>query len=154
MAYKVVKNPRVWFPVKWDGLAEDGTIVVNAIEMRFRLLKVDEAVEFMRDVFAAQAAVVEAERGDAAEKADLAQIHAELIARIASDWRHIEFENGEPMRWDVPDDWLTDLDGKGKRKPLKAPNVRMFFNEPGTFLAAFNAWRDAQNAKGEIRAGN
>ena len=147
MAYRVVKNPRAWWPVKWDGVGEDGEIVRNQIELRFRRLKVDAAAEFMRDVSALRSLEV-------AEAVDLPQLYAEAVAHVAGDWRGVEAENGEALRWDVPDGWYEDRDPEGKRKPLVAPNLRTLLNEPGLFVAIFDAFLLCMKAEPEIRVGN
>ena len=54
MAYRIVKAAQAWWPVEWQGVTDDGSIVTNRIEMRFRLLKVDAGMAFIRDVETAQ----------------------------------------------------------------------------------------------------
>lgn len=147
MAYRVVKDARAWWPVTWTGVTEDGDLIENSIELRFRRLKVDAASAWLADVVVAQA--IEAEPG-----ADLSRVYAELVARIATDWRGVEAENGDPLRWDVPDGWLSDLDADGARKPLDAPNVRLLMNEGGMFTAIFKAFRACLSGEEKIRSGN
>lgn len=145
--YRIVKQPRAWWPVEWPGVAEDGGVVTNRIELRFRMLKVDAAAAFIR-------AVVEAQGREGEAGLDLAQVYAELVAQIATDWRGVEAENGDPLRWDVPDGWLDDKDAEGNRKPLVAPNLRDLFNEGGLFLHTFNAFRECLAAAPRTREGN
>lgn len=147
MAYRIVADPRAWWPVKLVVAREDGSVGEATLELRFRRLKVEAAAQWLADVLVAQAA--ERQVG-----ADLPRIYSELVARIADDWRHVLAENEEPLRWDVPAGWLTDLDAEGKRKPLDAPNLRALMNEGGMFLAIFRAFNACQAAEGEIKAGN
>ena len=58
LPFKIVKQPRAWWPVAWPGVAEDGGIVDNRIELRMRLLKVDEAGQFIRDAMQGRPVVV------------------------------------------------------------------------------------------------
>ncbi|SUJ08094.1 Uncharacterised protein [Sphingomonas paucimobilis] len=107
--YRIVAQPRAWTPVTFPVVMEDGTVQTFVIEMRFRLLKVDAATAFIAEVVRVQE--LEAEGG-----VDQAQLYTELVAQIATDWRGVHAENGDPLRFDVADNWLTDVDGDGKRK--------------------------------------
>ncbi|MEE8611639.1 MAG: histidine kinase [Sphingomonas aquatilis] len=128
LPFKIVKQPRAWWPVAWPGVAEDGTLVDNRIELRMRLLKVDEAGQFIRD--AMQAAEREGDEG-----VDLAAIYADLVARIADDWRNVHAENGEPLPWN-------------------AANLRLLMNEPNMFTHVFRAFRACLAGQSGIREGN
>jgi hypothetical protein len=114
--------------VTWDGVAEDGAAVANRIELRFRLLKVDAAAQFVRAVVDAQAKELEA-------GADLPGMYAGLVATIADDWRHVAAENGEALPW-TPE------------------NLRLLMNEGGMFRAIFAAWRACLAGEREHREGN
>lgn len=126
--FKIVKQPRAWWPVEWKGVAEDGTLVDNRIELRFHLLKVDAAAVFVRRVVEAQGREGEAE-------VDLAGVYAELVATIADDWRGVHAENGDPLPW-TPE------------------NLRLLMNEGGLFMAVFRAFRACLSAEQDIRSGN
>lgn len=128
MPFTLVKAARAWWPVEWDGVAEDGAIVPNAIDMRFRLIKLDEAATFARDAITAQSKEQE-------DGADLAAIYAGLVARIADDWRHVNAENGDALPW-TPD------------------NLRLLMNEPGLFTVLFDAFRRCLAAAPKLRVGN
>ncbi|HEU4958963.1 MAG TPA: histidine kinase [Sphingomonas sp.] len=133
MGYRIVKQAQAWWPVEWDGVAEDGTIVTNRIEMRFRLLKVADSAGIIRD--AAQLREREQEAMKAGKETDLAALYAELVERIATDWRGVEAENGEPLPW-------------------QAANVALLMNEPGLFGHVVEAFRGCLSARPQIRAGN
>lgn len=147
MAYRIVKQARAWRPVQWPGITEEGEPVTNQIELRFRILKVDAATAFIREV-------VEAQSRESLAGVDQPQVYAELVAQIADEWRGVLAENDEPLRWDVPGSWIDDKDAEGKRKPLVAPNLRTLMNEGGMFTHIFSAWRDALAAAPKVREGN
>ena len=128
MPFTIVKHSRAWWPVKWNGVAEDGTIVENAIELRFRRTKVDESAAFIRDVVAAQ-------DKEGEEGVDLPALYVGFVQRIADDWRGVLAENGEPLPW-------------------SDSNLYLLMNEGGLFHRTFNAWRDCLAAEPGIRAGN
>lgn len=128
MPFTLVKAARAWWPVEWDGVAEDGAIVSNKIEMRFRLIKLDEAALFARDALAAQAKEQE-------DGADLAAIYVGLVSRIADDWRGVNAENGDALPW-TPD------------------NLKLLMNEPGLFTVTFDAFRRCLAAAPKVREGN
>ncbi len=145
--YRIVSQPRAWSPVTFPCVMEDGTVQEFVIELRFRLLKVDAAAAFIAEVVRVQA--LEAEGG-----ADQAQRYTELVAQIATDWRGVHAENGDALRFDVPENWLTDVDADGQRKPLVAPNLRSLMNEGGMFIHIFNAFRACLAGQPKARAGN
>lgn len=43
--FKVISETLVWWPVLFSGVAEDGAVVDNKIELRFRILDEDTIVE-------------------------------------------------------------------------------------------------------------
>lgn len=145
--FRIVKQPRAWWPVQIDGLNEDGSPVTFEMRFRFLILKVDAAAAFMRDV-------VEATTREVDPDVNLSALYAELVARIADDWAGVSLENGEPLRWDVPEGWRTDVDAQGMRKPLVAPNLLMLMNEGGMFRRIFDAWRACLAGERERHEGN
>lgn len=128
MTYRIVKEARAWWPVTWDGLAEDGSFVENKVELRFRLMKTDAASAFGREVAAARGREQE-------EGVDLPALYAELVAQMADDWRGVAAENGEAL-------------------PFTAENVRLLMNEFGLFTHVFEAFRDCLARRRELREGN
>jgi hypothetical protein len=145
--YRIVAQPRAWTPVTFPCVMEDGTVQTFVIEMRFRLLKVDAAGAFISEVVRVQE--LESQGG-----IDQAQLYTELVAQIATDWRGVHAENGDPLRFDVPETWLTDLGEDGKRKALVAPNLRSLMNEGSMFIHIFDAFRACLAGQPKTRAGN
>jgi hypothetical protein len=126
--FRIVKQPRAWWPVVWSGVAEDGTLVDNRIELRFRILKVDAAAGFMRDVVETTQREVEAD-------VNLPDLYAGLVERIADDWRHVAAENGEVLPW-TPE------------------NLRLLMNEGGMFRTIFRAWQACLAGERDRHEGN
>lgn len=126
--FRIVKEPRAWWPVVWTGVAEDGSLVENRIELRFKLLKVDATAAFVREV----RAISDAERD---EDADLPALYAEAVLRVADDWRGVGAENGEPLPWTLE-------------------NLKLLMNEGGLFTHVFNAFRACLAAAPKAREGN
>jgi hypothetical protein len=176
MSYKIVKQARAWWPVKWEGVAEDGAIVTNQVDVQFNLLKVDAAADWIAQMLGATKA--EAQQNVSGDVKMLPAIYAGMIARIANNWRGFEAENGEPLAYDG-DRWLEAVAAaEAKRTAAEAitdpelrraalaevpnipvpeaggENLRLVMNESGMFTHFFNAWRDCQAAKAEIRSGN
>lgn len=175
MAFKIVKQPRAWWPVEFPGVAEDGSIVTNKFEVQFNLLKVDAAAEWMMEMLS----VAQGETKNIGRDGKLLpDIYAGQVARVANNWRGIEAENGDPLAYDG-DKWLeaiaeadaarsaaeaiADADARiaalAKVPDVPTPigggaNLRLLMNEPGMFTHVFNAFRACQAAKAETRAGN
>lgn len=130
MGYRIVKDRKAWWPVEWKGVDDDGQIITNRIELRYRLLKVDEAFAVAKAVDSAR----EVEQtADASER--LATLYTDIVLQMADNWRQVEAENGDPL-------------------PFSAETVRLLMNEPGLFGHVFSAFGDCINARDEVRAGN
>jgi len=128
MPFTIVRTARAWWPVTVDLVDESGAVGTHSFDMRFRLLKVDEAVVVER-------AVQDATGEEVAGDRDLAAIYAGLVERIADDWRGVLAENGDPLPW-------------------SAANLRVLMNEPRMFTRVFVAFRACLNAAPDIRSGN
>lgn len=90
--FKLVKERTAWRPVVWNSVGEDGSIIENRIEMKFRVVGRSEFAELF---LGAQSDEVGA---DALEK-DMA-----LARRIvAEDWRGVGDEKGVALsfRWEL-----------------------------------------------------
>lgn len=148
MAYKIVKQRTAWWPVEFDGVDDDGKIVKQRMELRFRLMKVDSVAGLVEEFEQVQRAEADTSARGMPDR------YAELLAQMACDWRGVLAENDEPLRWDVPSDWTPERDAAGNRAPLNAPNVRALMNEPMVFGHAFMAFRACINAEPGIREGN
>lgn len=79
--------------------------------------------------------VVDATARELSPDTDLPAMYAELIGRIADDWRHVAAENGEALPW-TPE------------------NLRLLMNEGGMFKTVFNAWRACLAGERERHEGN
>ena len=126
--FRIVKEARAWWPVTWEGLAEDGSPVPNRIELRFRQMKTDAASAFARRV-------AEAREQEQDPAADLPTLYGELVREMADDWRLVAAENGEPL-------------------PFTPDHVRSLMNEFGMFTHVFEAFRDCLARRRETREGN
>lgn len=81
MAFRIVKNPRAWRAVKWNDVAEDGSIVTNQILAQFERVDAETFVELFgpRDF------------DTAAEKT---AHDAKVFARVVRGWRDFEGPDG------------------------------------------------------------
>lgn len=132
-AFRIVARPRAWWPVTWDGVTEDGDIVTNRIELRFWRMKQPEYIEALqasddvRDEMMKAAAAGEVQR--------VPQIQAAYVSRIACDWRGVELENGEMLKW-------------------SDENLTMLMHETGLFDRVLTAFQACNLASKEAREGN
>jgi hypothetical protein len=75
--FKLVEERTAWWPMSWKGVAEDGAIIENEIEMRFHVLGEKAFKELL----------AQAEEND-----DIA-----VLRRLVKDWRGIGDEEGKPL---------------------------------------------------------
>ena len=134
MAFKIVKNPKAWWPVFIPGVTEDGTVVENSFEMRFRILDDDEN----RAVAAEMQTVAEEFDPTATSESELA---AQLVEKIAEDWRSVEME--DPAGGDA----AISL-------PFTPENIRTVVKLPNAWDAIARAYRACRTATPEKRLGN
>ena len=132
MSFKIVKSPKAWWPVTFSGVSEDGAIVQNSFEMRFRILDEDEQ------------AAIEAEFRDLGEQegADAlipSKVSADLVMRIAEDWRGVCVDDGTEA---------------GASLPFSAENVPTLMKVPNVFRAIGDAYRACRAGVPEARRGN
>lgn len=131
--FKLVDAPRAWFPVIWPGVTEDGKTVENRIEMRFRILSVNEGLKLLQDIqMGREKAVDEANDG---KDVDLAELFAAWVMRFVENWRDLHGEDGKPLAWN-------------------AANLRLFMNVPGIFDAVLAAYKQCASGAAERRLGN
>lgn len=114
--FKLVQNETAWWPVAWNGVAENGSIVENRIEVKFTILGRSEFKKlFMADT---------AEDDDDRDRA--------VAERIMQDWRGVADEDGKPLPFtpEFRDMWLdiaavpTAVIQAYTRLLLAAPEVR------------------------------
>lgn len=123
--FRLVSERLVWWPVTFPGVTEEGDVVENKIELRFRVLDEDEFPAFLKDLMAAAAPEVEVTTTRAAS----------VLAPIVRDWRGVAAENGEPMSF-------------------SAENFRLLLLQPGVSGAIGRAFISCRNATPEVREGN
>lgn len=128
--FKIIAAPLVWWPVTFPGVSEDGEIVENRIEMRFRILTEDDH----RDYLKRASLLTELEVGDDAVSAG-SETAAKLVGEIAADWRGVGAANGEPLKFE-PD------------------HLRQLMNVPNAFLGVMRAYAACRAGRAEARAGN
>lgn len=176
--FRLVKQARAWWPVEWQGVAEDGTLVTNLIKSQFSLLKVDGVAKFVADAHAIQ------RREDITDE-NLPAVFAGLICRVLTNWQGVCFENGDPMPFDG-DKWVEAV-AEAARETAEAEaaikaattdeaiskavqrleavpsvprpatggeNLLAMMNETGVFTAMFKAFQGCMNAKEATREGN
>lgn len=77
MSFRIVKDATSWWPVRWDGVAEDGSIVEQSVEVRFARMGRAEFVAMF---------------GDGNETKNDA-----MFDRTVRDWRGVEDEDGAAL---------------------------------------------------------
>lgn len=128
--YKITALPLVWWPVTFPGVTEDGEVVDNRFEMRFRILGEDEHQAFVLDTSNNERLIV----SDGSVSAPSEEA-VKVVRQIAADWRGVAAENGELVKFD--DEHLRQL--------VNAPNV---------FTGIMKAYAACRAGRAEVRAGN
>lgn len=129
MAFKIVKNPKAWWPVIVPGVTEDGKAVRNEFKMRFRLLDNDEHTDALTAVRPA---------GELDEQA-ATQVTADFIMKLAEDWKGVEM-NGE-------DDSTISL-------PFNRENLLTLIRLPNVADSIYRAYTACRAGEPELRRGN
>ena len=132
MAYKIVSQPKAWWPVLFKGVTEDGTVVENTFEGRFRILDEDENLQLERDI-----AKVRADE-DVDEKS-LSELIAPLIMKFLEDWRGVTEDDGTEA---------------GASLPFNEENLKRMLRVPNVSGAIATAYRAARAGEPETRKGN
>jgi hypothetical protein len=129
--FRIVSERLAWWPVSFAGVGEDGTIVENKIEMRFKILDEDAFPDFLAsltDFVGEKPAAIAAEEKPTA-------IVARRLLPVVRDWRGVASENGEPLPW-------------------SEQNFEALLRVPNVAAAIGRAYIACRNATPEIRAGN
>lgn len=132
MAFKIVSQPKAWWPVIFKGVTEDGTIVENTFDGRFRILDEDENLELEREIAKIRAA-------EDAEAKSLSEVLAPLIMKFLEDWRGVTEDDG------------TDA---GVSLPFTPENLMRMLRVPNVSGAIATAYRAARAGEPETRKGN
>lgn len=134
MAYKIVSQAKAWWPIRFNGLTEDGETVVNEVQGRFIILDEDEFQQFETDVSTLQTAIVDP---DGSKK--MSELLSPFFMRILEDWK------------DVVEDDGTET---GKSVPFTEANLQRMLRVPNFATAASVAFREARKAEPKRREGN
>ncbi len=90
--FKIVTHRKVWWPVSFDVALDNGRTQVAKFDMRFIILGVDDAKGIERDA----AAIDSADEGR-----PLSQQKAEMLLKIADDWKDVADEDGTKLDFSV-----------------------------------------------------
>lgn len=135
--FKVISETLVWWPVLFAGVTDDGDIVENKIEVRFRILDEDAIDDFARTTNLILTGKQDA--GDADPEVKERPAPSILMQRglspIVRDWRLVAGANGEALPFN-PDNFCS---------LLRVPNV---------FPAILAAYGACRTGRSEVRAGN
>lgn len=132
MTYKIVANPRAWWPVIFAGVTEEGEVVENRFDMRFRLLDQDSA-------FALEREVAEAMAQDDTAGLRPSRLATDLVLRIAEDWRGVTEDDGSEA---------------GRSLPFSEENVATLMNVANVFAGVLSAFRACRAGEAGARRGN
>lgn len=132
MTYKIVKSPRAWWPVTFPGVTEEGQVIENTFEMRFKLLDEDEQAEVETELRSL---------GDQAPDAGKrpSELSAAVVMRIAEDWRGVVTDDGTEA---------------GASLPFTHENVATLMKVPNVFFGVAQAYRACRAGQAETRRGN
>lgn len=136
--YRIVQNRRAWWWVVFPGVTEEGRVVENKIELRFTIHDEDAFVQLLNEAAELPkkaAVVVDAEEDEEKRKILLSTFYAEFVQRIATDWRGVGAENGEPLKWEQE-------------------NIRQLMAMPNVFAATVKAFVACRSGEKDTRAGN
>lgn len=127
--FRIVPERTAWWPVTFPGVTEDGKVVENRIELRFRILDEDEVIEFFE-------AIAKVNADAAADRAKAAAASLLPVLRtVVLDWRGVGAANDEPL----------PFNDENFLKLLKVPNVS---------VAIGRAYGACRSAVPELREGN
>lgn len=129
--FKIVKNPKAWWPVTFPGVTEDGQVVENKIEVRFVLHDEDENIQLARDMGAASE--------EAADDVLPSAFAADIVMRIAEDWKGVTLDDGS-------------VDGMSL--PFTRENVAMLVRVPNAFDGITAGYRACRAGRAGARQGN
>lgn len=133
MAYVIVSQPRAWWPIRFNGVTEDGEIVTNEIRGRFNILDEDAYVEFRDDVAQATGALAAATSDD--ERRKLSEILSPFFMRILEDWEHVVEEDKSSV-------------------PFSQSNLERMLRVPNFASGVSAAHVEVRAADPELRKGN
>lgn len=130
MTYKIVSKPHAWWPIRFNGVTEEGEIVTNEIQGRFVILDEDEFKQLETDMMPALL-------GDAADNADkpLSAQFVPFVQRMMVDWKDV-------------------LDEDGSSLPFNPENLGRLLRVPNFAWGVATAFREVRRGEPERRKGN
>ncbi|BBB13423.1 hypothetical protein [Sphingopyxis sp. FD7] len=137
MAYKIVSQAKAWWPIRFNGVTEEGEIVVNEIRGRFVILDEDEFVAFNDDVAKVGSELVQADNPD--DRKTLSGVLSPFILRILENWEGVIEDDGSEG---------------GRSVPFTKDNLERMLRVPNFAGGVTEAYRDLRKAQPEQRKGN
>lgn len=131
--FKIVSQPKAWWPVKFAGVTDDGKVVQNEFELRFIILDEDANQDLEISISEAADTLV----GEGRIKPS--QFAANVVMKMAEDWKGVTLDDGTEA---------------GKSLPFSPENLQMLLKTPNVFLAVAAAYRDCRAGTQERRRGN
>lgn len=137
MAYKIVSQAKAWWPIRFNGVTEDGEIVVNEIRGRFIILDEDEFIDFNRDVAKVGSQLAETDHPE--DRKALSAVLSPFILRILEDWQDVVEDDGSEA---------------GRALPFTKENLERMLRVPNFATGITEASRAVRAAQPEHRKGN
>jgi len=134
MAYKIVSQAKAWWPIRFNGVTEDGEIVVNEIRGRFKILDEDEHIQLQLDMSTAT-------NGVATDQPDvkISDLIAPYVLRILEDWEGVTEDDGSES---------------GRSLPFNEDNLKRMLRVPNFSSGLATAHAEVRAASPERRKGN
>jgi hypothetical protein len=137
VAYKIVSQAKAWWPIRFNGVTEEGGIVVNEIRGRFVILDEDEFVAFNDDVAKVGSALVQADNPD--DRKTLSGVLSPFILRILENWEGVVEDDGSEG---------------GRSVAFTKNNLERMLRVPNFAAGVTDAYRALRTAQPEQRKGN
>jgi hypothetical protein len=132
MAYKIGSQTKAWWPIRFNGVTEEGVVVENEIRGRFRILDEDENVTLEADIVKVREALT-------ADSPQLSGALAPIIERFLEDWQGVLEDDGTP---------------EGKALPFTPENLKRMLRVPNFAAGVGLAFREVRAGEPERRRGN
>lgn len=137
MAYKIVSQAKAWWPIRWNGVTEDGEIVAIEIRGRFVILDEDEFLEFNEDV--AKVSLELAQADSDADRKKLSEVISPFYQRILEDWQDVTEDDGSDA---------------GRSVPFNQANLERMLRVPNFASGVTESYQRLRKAQPEQRKGN
>ncbi len=137
MAYKIVSQAKAWWPIRWNGVTEDGEIVNIEIRGRFVILDEDEFLEFNEDI--AKVSLELAQADSDADRKKLSELISPFYQRILEDWQDVTEDDGSDA---------------GRSVPFNQANLERMLRVPNFASGVTESYQRLRKAQPEQRKGN